>query len=478
MVYQLHFTDYKSIQRWTVKQFGEIDIDILSKYSKPGPRYTSYPTAPAFTDFRAEDYLGELVRTNSSENSSDLSLYFHFPFCDTLCYFCACTMMVTHNRERINEYIQYLKKEIDLISPHISKNRKVAQIHWGGGSPTYLDPDEIIEIGFYIRKNFQFAEDVEASVEIDPRGLTRAHLQALRDCGFNRVSIGVQDFDSKVQKAVNRIQPEQITRDAIEWSRELGFNSINIDMIYGLPHQTIESFERSIDKVIEISPDRIAVFNYAHVPWLKPHQKLIRQEDLPSPQAKLKMFARTIEKLVNAGYWNIGMDHFAKETDEMVLAQKNRTLHRNFQGYSTKANCDLYGFGMSSIGHFGEVYAQNDKMLKYYYSWLEEGRPATQKGYRMTRDDQVRKETIMRIMCDMELEKSEIEDRFSIDFDEYFSGSLAQLDEFVADGLVTVTPEKIIVNGLGRLVIRNIAMCFDAYLERMTKEGPTFSKTV
>jgi len=462
-----------------MKQFESIEVKLLSKYDRPGPRYTSYPTAPVFTPaFRAAEYLNEILHTNTSENRSDLSLYFHFPFCDTLCYFCGCTMLITHNRDRIRQYNSYLKKEIDMISPNIAPTRKVAQLHWGGGTPSYLDPDEIMDIGSYIQERFSFAPDIEAGVEIDPRGLTFEHMHALRQCGFNRVSMGVQDFNPQVQKAVNRIQPEEITRDAVNWSRSLGFSSINIDMIYGLPLQTIDSFEESLDKVIDISPDRIAVFNYAHVPWLKPHQKLIRQEDLPSPEMKLEILKMTIEKLTGAGYWYIGMDHFARETDEIVLAQHNGTLYRNFQGYSTKAGCDLYGFGMSAISHFKDIYAQNEKKLPEYYAALDAGTLPTHVGYRMTQDDHIRKEVIMRIMCDMELTKADIEKQFGIDFDEYFSDALKQLEQFVPDGLVTLSPEKILVNGLGRLIIRNIAMCFDAHLERMMREKPIFSRTV
>ena len=267
-----------------MKQFDSIDVDLLRKYDRPGPRYTSYPTAPVFTSaFGPKEYKNEILRSNSSGDTSDLSLYFHFPFCDTLCYFCGCTMLVTHSRHRIREYNAYLKKEIDIIAPLISKKRKVSQLHWGGGTPSYLDPDEILDIGSYIRERFTFADDVEAGVEIDPRGLTFDHVKALRDAGFNRISMGVQDFNPKVQEAVNRIQPESITRDAVNWSRKLGFKSINLDLIYGLPHQTLASFKKTVETIIDISPERLAVFNYAHVPWLKPHQKLIHRNSSLRP---------------------------------------------------------------------------------------------------------------------------------------------------------------------------------------------------
>ncbi|HTP12937.1 MAG TPA: oxygen-independent coproporphyrinogen III oxidase, partial [Bacteroidota bacterium] len=274
------------------------------------------------------------------------------------------------------------------------------------------------------------------------------------------------------------VQPKSITRDAVEWSRKLGFQSVNLDLIYGLPFQTLESFEKTVDTVMDISPDRIAVFNYAHVPWLKPHQRLIHPEDLPETDLKLTIFKMTTEKLLNAGYWSVGMDHFAKQTDELAIAQRNGTLYRNFQGYSTKAGCDLYGFGMSAIGHFKETYQQNIKNVRDYYKAINGNDFATHVGYRMTTDDHIRKEVIMRVMCDMEIRKKDIERQFGIDFDDYFEGAFPKLATFVDDGLVSLHPDKIVVNGMGRLVIRNVAMCFDAYLDRMIKEKPIFSKTV
>ncbi len=462
-----------------MKQFESVDIGLLRKYSGPGPRYTSYPTAPLFSPkFGPAEYRDAVQRTNTSDTTSPLSLYFHFPYCDTLCYFCGCTMLVTNHRKQIAEYNDYLKKEIDMVAPSIGAHRRVIQLHWGGGTPSYLDPDEIRDIGLYIRSRFAFDEDIEAGVEIDPRGLTYDHMKALRESGFNRISMGVQDFDVRVQEAVNRVQPESITRDAVNWSRELGFSSINLDLIYGLPFQTLETFAETVDKVIDIAPDRLAVFNYAHVPWLKPHQKLILPETLPSTELKLEIFKMTIEKLVAAGYWNVGMDHFAKQTDELAIAQKNRTLYRNFQGYSTKAGCDLYGFGMSAIGQFHDSYQQNVKTVREYFDALDALRLPTHLGYTMTPDDHIRKDVIMKLMCDMELNKGEIEEAYALSFDEYFRDSLAKLGQFVSDGLVTLTKEKIVVHGMGRLVIRNIAMCFDAYIEKMMAEKPIFSKTV
>jgi oxygen-independent coproporphyrinogen III oxidase len=462
-----------------MNDFNKIDVDILKKFNQPGPRYTSYPTAPLFSpEFTAEDFTREVIETNSKSNGSDLSLYFHFPFCEKLCYFCGCNMMVTSDRRMIREYNEYLKREIELLSPLISKTRKVGQLHFGGGTPSYLAPDEIRDIGSFIKSKFDFAEDIEASVEIDPRGLTREHLKAFREIGFNRTSFGVQDFNLQVQEAINRVQSEEMTRQTVSWARELGYKSVNLDLIYGLPHQTLEGFNETVEKIIDISPERIAVFNYAHVPWLKKHQNVIPADALPSPDERLNILKMTIEKLIGAGYEYIGLDHFAKPTDELAVAQKNNTLYRNFQGYSTKAGCDVYAFGLSAISQFQNIYAQNLKNLKDYYRRVDEGSAATNVGYRMTRDDHIRKETIMRLMCHLEIDKRDIEARFNINFDEYFATDIKKLDVFIRDGLLENGAEKIKITGSGILIIRNVAMCFDAHLEKMAKEKPVFSKTV
>jgi oxygen-independent coproporphyrinogen-3 oxidase len=387
-------------------------------------------------------------------------------------------MLITHSRERIAEYLEYLKKEMELSAPHFNRDRRVGQLHWGGGTPSYLNPDEIISLTDSIKNHFRFSDGIEAGVEIDPRGLTFEHMQAFREAGFNRVSMGVQDFEPKVQEAVNRIQPEKITRDAVEWSRRLGFKSINLDMIYGLPYQTLDSFEESLKKIIDISPERIAVFNFAHVPWLMSHQKLIEKSTLPPPEVKLEILKMTIELLTGSGYIYIGMDHFAKPGDELALAQHEKTLYRNFQGYSTHSGADLYAFGNSAISQFNHVYAQNHKPLNNYYRAIDSNVFPTVLGYKMTDDDIIRQHVIMRLMCDMELNKREVERKFGIEFDEYFSDAYPKLEEFVGDDLLELAGDRIIVKGMGRLVIRNIAMAFDAYLEKMMKEKPIFSRTV
>ncbi len=387
-------------------------------------------------------------------------------------------MLITHSRERIAEYLKHLKREMELSAPFFNRNRRVGQLHWGGGTPSYLNPDEIISLTDSIKEHFDFSHDIEAGVEIDPRGLTFEHMAAFRESGFNRVSMGVQDFEPEVQEAINRIQPEEITRYAVEWSRKLGFKSINLDMIYGLPYQTLESFEKSLKKIIDISPERIAVFNFAHVPWLKSHQKLIDKNTLPLPEVKLEILKMTIELLTSSGYIYIGMDHFAKPGDELAIAQREKTLYRNFQGYSTHAGADLYAFGNSAISQFNHVYAQNYKSLNDYYKAIDTNRFPTILGYKMTKDDVIRQHVIMRLMCDMELNKHDIGRKFGINFDEYFAPAFQKFEEFVQDDLLELTDEKIIVKDLGRLVVRNIAMAFDAYLEKMMKERPIFSRTV
>ena len=456
-----------------------IDFDVLKKFNQQGPRYTSYPTAPMFsTGFTATDYKREIVETNARPDGQPLSLYFHFPFCEKLCYFCGCNMRVTHDRSLIRQYNDYLKKEIDLLRPLISDDRKVLQMHWGGGTPSYLYPEEIRDIGEYIRERFDFDTGLEASVEIDPRGLTREHMEALSEIGFNRTSFGVQDFDPQVQEAINRVQSEEITRQTVAWAHELGFQSVNLDLIYGLPFQTVHSFADTVEQVIDISPNRIAVFNYAHVPWLKKHQNIIPEKTLPSANERLTILEMTIEKLLAADYVYIGMDHFAKPTDELAKAQKNNTLYRNFQGYSTNAGCDVYAFGVSAISQFENIYAQNLKNLNDYYDRIDSGEVATNVGYRMTTDDHIRKETIMQMMCNLEIDKGRVESMFGIEFDEYFAADLPKLEPFIREGLVEADSKKIRVTRSGILIIRNVAMCFDAYLERMMKEKPVFSKTV
>jgi len=456
----------------------DINLDLVKKYDRPGPRYTSYPTAPQFTEeFGPDAYLNEIIRTNNEENSPDLSLYFHIPFCDTLCYFCGCNMIVSRNRERIHNYVDYLKNEIDLVRSYIKSGRKVSQLHWGGGTPTHLNPDEIRELTAFINNNFEFRDSSENGCEIDPRELTKEHLIALREGGFNRISMGVQDFNEKVQKAVNRIQPEDMTRRVVDWVRELDFKSINLDLIYGLPFQTVSEFEKSVDAIIDISPDRIALFNYAHVPWMKKHMELIKTEDLPTPEEKLQILKMSVAKLTDAGYSFIGMDHFAKPDDELATALRDKKLYRNFQGYSTNAGADLYAFGITSISQLGNIYAQNLKTEKEYSAALDNGKLPIMKGCQLTEDDVLRRYVITKIMCDFELDFSDVEKKFGIDFEKYFAHGLNNFGELIEDGLVTLKDRKINVSEMGRLLIRNVAMNFDGFLERK-EDTAKYSRTV
>ncbi len=456
----------------------EIDIDLIKKYDKPGPRYTSYPTAPHFSPaFTPEDFRNEIIRTNSGAQLPDLSLYYHLPFCDTLCYFCGCNMIVTHNRERIKTYIAYVKREIDQISALLADSRKVVQLHWGGGTPTHLNPDEITDLITHIRKRFEVKAQAETGCEIDPRELTQEHLSALRAGGFNRISMGIQDFNAQVQQAVNRIQPEALTRRVVDWVRELGFDSLNLDLIYGLPHQSAKTFEATIDAVMDIGPDRIALFNFAYVPWMKKHQTLIKAEDLPPAEEKLAILKMAIEKLSRAGYVFIGMDHFAKPGDELAVALREKKLYRNFQGYSTHAGTDLYAMGITSISQFGRIYAQNVKTEKEYYALLDDGKLPTAIGCRLNADDKLRRHVITRVMCDFELDFAAVEKKFNVDFEKYFAWGLGNLKEMTADNLVVIENKKLTVTPMGRLLIRNIAMNFDGYIERK-EDSARYSRTV
>lgn len=456
----------------------KIDLELIKKYDKPGPRYTSYPTAPHFNEsFTHENYIDEITKTNQGNNLPDLSLYFHLPFCDTLCYFCGCNMIVTRNRDRIRNYVKYLKLEIDLIRSRLSSERKVAQLHWGGGTPTHLNPDEITDLSSHIHTHFDFNPDAETGCEIDPRELTREHLAALKNGGFNRISMGVQDFNEKVQKAVNRIQPEDLTRQVVAWVREMGFESINLDIMYGLPFQSSDTFEKTVDKVIDINPDRIALFNFAYVPWLKKHQSLIKPDDLPTAEEKLNTLKMSIEKLTDAGYVFIGMDHFAKPEDELAVALREKKLYRNFQGYSTHAGADLYAMGATSISQFGRVYAQNYKKEKKYLAALDKNILPTARGYYLSDDDMLRRRVITKLMCDFELDFNSIENEFDIDFETYFNWGLGNLKEMIADDLVVIENRSLKVTPMGRMLVRNIAINFDGYIER-EEDNARYSRTV
>jgi len=438
-----------------------VNLDLVKKYNVAGPRYTSYPPATKFTDQISRDELFQKIAANN-ETERGLSLYFHIPFCETLCWFCGCTTVITQNHGESKSYLDYLDREITQMAARLNPKRKVVQLHWGGGSPTFLRPDEIRRLGAIIHKHFKFAADAEAGVEIDPRRLTRDHIVALREIGFNRASLGVQDFEPKVQEAIHRIQPRDMTQQTLDWAREFGFKSVNFDLIYGLPFQTVETFSQTLDTVLEMQPDRLAVFSYAHVPWIKPAQKILEQKILPSPEIKLALLKNVIERLTENGrYIYIGMDHFAKPSDELVLAQCNKTLQRNFQGYSTRGHADIYSFGMSAISQIPDAYWQNEKDLPQYFSALDAQKVPLARGYVLTDEDKIRRETIMRTMCDLSLDYAAMSQKLGIKFVEHFVNELAALKNFEADGLIQISSNGFEVTDAGRLFIRNIAMIFD-----------------
>ncbi|TCV85406.1 oxygen-independent coproporphyrinogen III oxidase [Sulfurirhabdus autotrophica] len=455
----------------------ELAAALLEKYSKPGPRYTSYPTAPYFSEaFGEQAWREELQKTQSS--GRDLSLYVHVPFCDTLCYYCGCNMVATKNYTKATAYLEYLFKEIDSIAALTAPDRTVRQIHWGGGTPTYLHPDDIRRLFIHLSSQFKVDAAAEIGCEVDPRELTREHVIALAESGFNRLSLGVQELQDNVQQAVNRVQSESLIREVYGWMREAGIQSINMDLMVGLPHQTVAGFSETLDKIIDMAPDRLAVFSYAHVPWMKKHQKLIQESDLPDLPTRIALQQLLLEKLNQAGYVYIGMDHFAKPGDELVKAQQSKTLYRNFQGYTTHKDCDIYAFGVSAISQTDEVYVQNAKNLAEYQNLIYKGALATERGLRITLDDRIRRDAIVTIMSDLEIDKAQFSRRWEIEFDTYFEDAITDLAEMQADGLIELNPAFIRVTETGRMFLRNIAMSFDAYLKQPVEIKPRYSRTL
>jgi oxygen-independent coproporphyrinogen III oxidase len=455
---------------------AEFDLALVRKYNVPGPRYTSYPTAPQFTEATPAETLIEAVRRDNDDPARPLSLYFHLPFCETLCWFCGCTTVITLRRDAASDYVGYLGKELALMAPLMHSSRRVQQMHFGGGTPTFLPPDVIRRLGGLIHSHFTFAPDSENSVEVDPRRITRDHVRAFRDLGCNRASLGVQDTNPEVQLAVHRVQPMEVTRRAFTWMREEGYHSISVDLIFGLPRQTADSFARTIDEVLSLRPDRLAVFSYAHVPWIKPSQRIFeKQANLPSTEEKLKMLAIAVTRLTEAGMVYIGMDHFARADDELAVAQRQGTLQRNFQGYSTHAGASIYGFGMSSISQTADSYRQNRKELPDYFSGLDTGRLPLERGLILTEEDRLRRNVIMRIMCDRRVNYADLSRRLGVDFRKKFAREIESLADLEADGLLGRDDEGFVITGVGALLIRIVAMRFDAYLD----SGPRrFSRTV
>ena len=455
------------------------DPDLIRRYDKSGPRYTSYPTAVQFhSGFTEADYRAWAGRSNEASPPRPLSLYFHLPFCDTVCFYCACNKVVTKDRKRASPYLGRLHREIAMQAELFDRTRVVEQLHWGGGTPTFISHEEIEELMNVTREHFRLRDDDkgEYSLEVDPREVHPETLALLRRLGFNRLSMGVQDFEPAVQKAVNRIQGEAETFAVLEQARTLGFRSINMDLIYGLPYQTVESFGRTLGKIIDAGPDRLSVFNYAHLPEIFKPQRRIRAEDLPSPQEKLNILQLTIERLTQAGYVYIGMDHFARPDDELAVAQRNGTLYRNFQGYSTHAECDLVGLGMTAIGMVGDCYSQNQRMLDDYYAALDAGCLPVMRGITLDADDKLRRAIITQLICHFVLDVSVIEHAYNIRFADYFATELAELGVMQQDGLLDVDGGSIRVRPAGKLLIRNICMVFDRYLRE--KQAQRFSKVI
>jgi len=462
----------------SIDQRIDFDLDLIRRYDQSGPRYTSYPTAVEFNDgFGASEYRAACERSNAS--GRPLSLYFHIPFCDTVCFYCACNKVATKDRGMSQPYLDRVYRELEMQRALFRDGRRVDQLHWGGGTPTFISLDQMRELMDNTRRWFDLAgdEDGEYSIEIDPREADAETVALLRTLGFNRMSLGVQDFDPVVQKAVNRIQTETETLAVLEAARAEGFRSISIDLIYGLPYQSVSGFERTLDRIVEFAPDRLSVFNYAHLPTRFKPQRRIDEADLPAPQTKLDILESTGERLADAGYVYIGMDHFARPDDELALAQQDGTLYRNFQGYSTHADCDLIGIGVTSIGKIDNTYAQNRRTLDDYYADIDARRLPVFRGIELSRDDEIRREVITRLICNFSLDYGDVERTWEIDFNRYFADALPKLAPMQDDGLLESDGKGIRVLPRGRLLIRNICMAFDAYLA--DKQGPVgFSKVI
>ena len=453
---------------------------LIERYDRPGPRYTSYPTAVEFHEgFTARHFVARL-ESASHERDQPLSLYLHVPFCEARCAYCGCAVIATKHRDVASTYLEYLEREIAMAAAALGGRRTVVQYHWGGGTPTYLTPEQMARLDGCVQRHFDITPDAERAIEIDPRVTTREQITLLRRLGFNRLSFGVQDFTTTVQEAIQRRQSEQATRALYAFARETGFESINFDLVYGLPRQTVESFQRTLASVVDMRPDRIAVYSYAHVPWLRPNQKTIDPAELPDADLKRQLLGAAIASFTSAGYESIGMDHFALHDDELAVAARERRLHRNFMGYTTRPAPDSVALGMSAISDVAGAFSQNHKSLARYYEAIDAGRLPVERGYALDDDDKLRRFVIAELMCNFRLDTAQVEQRFGIDLAEYFQRELTQLAEDngpVADGLLTIEPDGLTVTTRGRLFVRNICMVFDRYLAAH-KDRPVFSRTI
>jgi len=463
-----------------LKQTIIFNKELISRYNLYGPRYTSYPAATQFNEqFGIKDYCQVVTDSNEDLLPKPLSLYIHLPFCNTVCFYCACNKIITANRKHAIPYLEDLHKEINLQGALFDNDRVVNQLALGGGTPTYISHEQMSDLMNVMKENFTLREDDsgEYSIEIDPREIKVETISLLRNLGFNRMSIGVQDFDPQVQKAVNRNQTYEQTLNVFNEARNHGFHSINIDLIYGLPKQSTRTFRKTISKIIEMNPDRIAIYNYAHLPRLFKTQRQIKEEDLPAPNEKLEILGESIESLTDAGYVYIGMDHFAKPDDELAIAQRKGSLYRNFQGYSTNANCDVIGFGVTAISKVSNSYSQNIRTLDDYHTALEQNKIPILRGYKLTDDDELRREVITQLICHFQIEYRTIEDLFKIDFKDYFSKEIQLLDDMQKDELLIKNDDSIEILPAGRFLIRNICSVFDIYLDR-NKSKNNYSKMI
>jgi len=460
---------------------ARVALELLRKYDRPGPRYTSYPTAVEFSESYTEaDYRGSLSAADGAADEP-LSLYVHLPFCEERCSFCGCNVVITKKREVSAEYLDHLHREIDLLARHLPNRRRVSQYHWGGGTPTYQSVEQMRALQERVRSHFEIEPDAEVAIEVDPRVTTPEQMDLLKEIGFNRISMGVQDFTPAVQEAIHRHQTEEQTRDLFAYTRKLNFHSINLDLIYGLPLQTPEAFERNMEVVLGLRPERVALYSYAYIPWVKSNQKRLDATLFPSPEIKLQLFVLAREMFLEAGYVQIGMDHFALPDDELATAMGKKRLHRNFMGYTVKMGSDMLAVGVSGISDVRGAFAQNEKKLSRYYDAIDLGRFPVERGYALDRDDLIRRETITRLMCNLWLDTTAIEREFGIVFAEYFAPELAALsapDGPVAEGFVAIAPDHLEIVGLGRFFVRNVAMIFDRYLESRSGGKPVFSRTV
>ncbi len=456
-----------------------VTAERLARYDRPGPRYTSYPTAVEFHEgFTAERYLAKLDEA-ARRPAEPLALYVHLPFCAERCSFCGCNVIITRQRGVAERYLDHLEREIDLVADRLGERTDVVQLHWGGGTPTYLNVAEMQRLWDVLTRRFRLASGSEVALEVDPRVTTPEHVALLQRLGFNRVSMGVQDFDPAVQDAIGRNQTYAQTRALHERLRAAGTPSINFDLVYGLPQQTPDSFRHTIERTIALRPDRVAVYSYAFVPWIKAHQKQIHLEDLPPREVKLALFGIAFELFTAAGYVQIGMDHFALPSDSLARAARERTLHRNFMGYTTHPADDSIGFGVSAIGELGGAFAQNTKKLTRYEEAVKRGVPPVERGFERSRDDTIRRDVIQSLMCNFHLDVRAVERTHGIDFADYFADALAELEAGpIAHGFVRLTPDAVEVTDEGRLFVRNVCMTFDAYLKRHEGETKRFSRTV